>query len=123
METLDEQNQGFLKPEDKFMLYRLIPVCLFWLDTSDDPKALLRNKGELAVHFLSYRPQDWNLSRAQKFIKQYPIIPLFGDIHFNCLDILKQCPSLAQLPEWSTELVKGKPTNLYALSGVIDSDR
>lgn len=66
---------------------------------------------------------DFNISRAQKLIKQYPIVPLFADTHLNSLDVIKLCPSLGQLPEWSTEMVKGKPSSLYELSGFVEKDR
>jgi hypothetical protein len=44
-----EDNLGqssFLVPEDKFMYLRLVPACIFLLDTSDDLKAIFRSKGE-----------------------------------------------------------------------------
>lgn len=45
-ENLNGQNQNaFLKPEDKFMMLRLVSVCLYLLDVSDDPKAIFRSKG------------------------------------------------------------------------------
>eukprot|EP01041_Mallomonas_annulata_P000174 gene174-299_t len=75
-----EKNQ-YILPEEKFRILRILPHILLLLDGNiEDNKSLniFRSKKSLVPY--------------QKLMKQYPIVPLYGDMPMNMIYILERFP-------------------------------
>lgn len=72
--------KAFILPAEKHMLLKVIGFTLFLLDGKETNINKLDQKKKI------------NISRIDKFFKQLPVVPLFGDMQISLVNYVKQCP-------------------------------
>lgn len=70
----------YVTPSDKFRLLRVMPYIIFLMDHADAKKSVLKCK--------SIKPE-----RFAKIFKQYPIVPLYGDMQTTLVTVLQRAPN------------------------------
>eukprot|EP00003_Mantamonas_plastica_P000908 TRINITY_DN106_c0_g1_i11.p1 TRINITY_DN106_c0_g1~~TRINITY_DN106_c0_g1_i11.p1 ORF type:complete len:1475 (-),score=530.80 TRINITY_DN106_c0_g1_i11:1304-5728(-) len=74
-----EKNR-YLEPKEKFRLIRVLAMCIFLLDTEGSSVFSSKNK---KIKVLNYMDP----------FKRYPIVPLYGDMSVDVLEILSRAPN------------------------------
>lgn len=76
------ENHIYTTPDEKFRYMRVIPYLLMLIDgDAEDPKSINVFKGKL-----------FKISSVQKLFKEYPVIPLYGDMPITTFFILSKAP-------------------------------
>lgn len=80
--TYSLENHIYTTPDEKFRYMRVIPYLLMLIDgDAEDPKSVNVFKGKL-----------FKISSVQKLFKEYPVIPLYGDMPITTFFILSAAP-------------------------------
>jgi cytoplasmic FMR1 interacting protein len=80
--TSSLENHIYTTPDEKFRYMRVIPYLLMFIDgDAEDPKSINVFKGKL-----------FKIGSAQKLFKEYPVIPLYGDMPITTYFILSKAP-------------------------------
>lgn len=80
--TYSLENHVYTTPDEKFRYMRVIPYLLMLIDgDAEDPKSINVFKGKL-----------FKISTVQKLFREYPVIPLFGDMPITTYFILAKAP-------------------------------
>ena len=83
-------------PDEKFALIRVIPCLLVLMDGDPNPKGSPRKglgassqdlSSDLA-HFNAFRDKRVRLAVAQRFLRRYPVVPLYADIAWSWAEML-----------------------------------
>lgn len=73
------EREQWVLPDEKFLLLRVMAAGIFLLDTKDDKTGVQRNK-------------RLKLDRIKLVVRQYPVIPLIGDVPFVLTTFLQMAP-------------------------------
>ncbi len=74
------ERKQYLLPTEKHTLLRSLPYLIYLMD-SDDKKNGLN----------AFKSKKIQLEKAQKFLKQKPVIPLYMDMQISAVFILQRC--------------------------------
>ena len=72
----------YLLPEDKWMMIRFLPHCMFLMDSDSTEKSA----------FNVFKAKKINTSAVTKCFNRNPVVPVFGDMHISLIYILQRCP-------------------------------
>jgi cytoplasmic FMR1 interacting protein len=72
--------ERYVVPQDKFRLLRVMPYIIFLIDHADPKKSGIKHK--------LLKPE-----RFAKIFKQYPIVPLYGDMQTTLVQVLQRAPN------------------------------
>jgi cytoplasmic FMR1 interacting protein len=90
------ETERYLLPDDLHMFYRVIPNCIFLMD-SDDRTGLN-----------CFKVKAINLPKLQKLYKEFPFIPIYADTTMQVDRVLARCRN------WEPEMVSKWRSNVPA---------
>eukprot|EP00462_Mataza_sp_D1_P024883 CAMPEP_0175130372 /NCGR_PEP_ID=MMETSP0087-20121206/5972_1 /TAXON_ID=136419 /ORGANISM="Unknown Unknown, Strain D1" /LENGTH=1456 /DNA_ID=CAMNT_0016412587 /DNA_START=59 /DNA_END=4425 /DNA_ORIENTATION=+ len=103
-DCLEEDNKQYLLPSEAHMYRRVIPYLMYLIDRKDTQRGKSSNN--------IFKNPKIKMQRFQKLVKQYPIVPLYGDMKQDALLVLGICPNwydFADPKSWETKFPEKKP--------------
>eukprot|EP00794_Sanderia_malayensis_P007099 gene7099-7902_t len=82
------EQKSYVLPAEKHMLLKVIGFTLFLLDGQVSNINKLDQKKKISI------------TRIDKFFKQLPVVPLFGDMQISLVQYVRKCPHF-ELSKWS----------------------
>lgn len=90
--------EHYITPKEKYMLLRSIPYFLY---LADDPKSPVN------------RVKSVRISQYTKIFKKYPVVPLYGDMQTQLVNILRRAPSCRDDSAWDVSVSESKSAVEY----------
>jgi len=103
----------FMLFEQRFRYLRALPNIVYFVDHSEDPK------------FSLFKRKEVNMAKIAKHLKQWPVVPLVGDMSYIGLNILRESPSFRTKEglDYTTLPSKQKLQARYDLAADLDNVR
>ncbi|XP_066016984.1 cytoplasmic FMR1-interacting protein 2 [Pocillopora verrucosa] len=111
----------YITPNDKYVLLKVMGFMIFLMDVKDG-KEVKDNTSVLKMD----QKKRISISKIDKIFKQFPVVPLFGDVQVALVTYLKMCPNFDTMREKWTSAAEGadeKVVGQYNLLGNMDSIR
>ncbi|KAK2551270.1 Cytoplasmic FMR1-interacting protein 2 [Acropora cervicornis] len=108
------ESNMYITPNEKHVLLKVMGFIIFLMDSKDSDVVKMDQKKRI------------NISKIDKIFKQFPVVPLFGDVQIALVTYLKMCPHFEGMREkWSSssDAAEDKTVVQYNLLGKMDSIR
>lgn len=92
--------EHYITPKEKYMLLRSIPYFLYLADDPSNAKPVNRVK-------------TVRISQYTKIFKKYPVVPLYGDMQTQLVNILRRAPSCRDDSAWDVSVSESKSAVEY----------
>lgn len=108
------ESHMYITPNDKYILLKVMGFLIFLMDGKESSVLKMDQKKRISI------------SKIDKIFKQFPVVPLFGDVQIALVTYLKICPHFDGMRDKWTSAAEGadeKVVGQYNLLGNMESIR